>query len=1002
MEAIASIQIDESEIDIKEAYNIKGPPCTTKTCKSKKTNCRNNPLCLINLGEKKWLNGVAQGSDQLLQGIERESNEHPGLTNLGATCYVNSLLQLWFHNLEFRNAVYKWNAYEDPQEKANETLGTSEYSPVSPLGHLQKIFASLQFGRKKIVDTTMFVSSLGLDSSIQQDAQEFSKLFVTMLEENFSQQSNSYVNSFKKKLQGTYEYVTTCLSCKSESCSNTPFSELDLNVGASSRRTFEESLGELLGEEVLEGENQYLCCICCSFQNAVRRIRLVELPPILNFQVIRFVYDRNAGHKKKVHTSFQFPETVDMTDFLESSSDPLTYELRGVLMHQGSSAYSGHYIAHIYDKESKHWYEFDDEVVQKVEGKRLIFGNDDRSESRPKGEKKPKLPKGCYSSTKAYMLSYCRKSEQSVVPEAITNLESLPEWLKSAIARENEELRKSTEDKEDRLDIVQVEIASLYKNLYSLENDDWEIIPVSWLKKWLSQDPLKEVFGGQIDNSGFVCIHDNIYVGAIKEFKCVPRQECEYFFAKYSGGPRLGKELLCRRCVIGRIVKQKMKLNTSEDLKRLNSLLRDVHTDPLTGFWVGKESLRKWRQIFTKKLEEMYQVGLKPNGKLVNEDNHTNGIEDSNGKSHREEVSSEEVEVFFEKELNFNEDILCIHGMLCSDDSKRKLITSECWSILKNYFPEEKEFRGDAEACKQCKEFSSQEENVKETRKAIAEKQKEMLNDLFRGKNRPIPSQFYGDLFVVSDHFLTQWRAFLKDPSTNEQPLCLMNGTLLCAHQGLSYLPEAIDFKSSKAPLQVLRPCEWKILTDYVSVDASIILKCPQLGTHPAVCDECVSARNAEEMDKLLTYQNAKIFVRLLPKEEEDVQEETHLSSKRRKKEETETSEEVQGTADAPCPAERRSQRHRKTRGEKELRVSSTETIKDLKVRIMGKFGVATFDQRLFLGGIELKDTTVTLADLKVTPETVFILKTECLQARLCTRIRQSCSARGICKDQKS
>ena len=61
----------------------------------------------------------------------------------------------------------------------------------------------------RIVDTTMFVSSLGLDSSIQQDAQEFSKLFVTMLEENFSQQSNSYVNSFKKKLQGTYEYVTT-------------------------------------------------------------------------------------------------------------------------------------------------------------------------------------------------------------------------------------------------------------------------------------------------------------------------------------------------------------------------------------------------------------------------------------------------------------------------------------------------------------------------------------------------------------------------------------------------------------------------------------------------------------------------------------------------------------------------------------------------------------------------------------------------------------------------
>lgn len=29
-----------------------------------------------------------------------------GLTNLGATCYVNTFLQMWFLNLELRQALY--------------------------------------------------------------------------------------------------------------------------------------------------------------------------------------------------------------------------------------------------------------------------------------------------------------------------------------------------------------------------------------------------------------------------------------------------------------------------------------------------------------------------------------------------------------------------------------------------------------------------------------------------------------------------------------------------------------------------------------------------------------------------------------------------------------------------------------------------------------------------------------------------------------------------------
>lgn len=39
--------------------------------------------------------------------ISLSQNTFVGLTNLGATCYVNTFLQVWFHNLELRRSLYQ-------------------------------------------------------------------------------------------------------------------------------------------------------------------------------------------------------------------------------------------------------------------------------------------------------------------------------------------------------------------------------------------------------------------------------------------------------------------------------------------------------------------------------------------------------------------------------------------------------------------------------------------------------------------------------------------------------------------------------------------------------------------------------------------------------------------------------------------------------------------------------------------------------------------------------
>lgn len=81
--------------------------------------------------------------------------------NLGATCYANSLLQVWFQNVIFRAGVYSCRP------------ATTGRVDASPLFQLQVIFAALQAGHAKAFNPVELVRTLRLDSGEQQDAQEW-------------------------------------------------------------------------------------------------------------------------------------------------------------------------------------------------------------------------------------------------------------------------------------------------------------------------------------------------------------------------------------------------------------------------------------------------------------------------------------------------------------------------------------------------------------------------------------------------------------------------------------------------------------------------------------------------------------------------------------------------------------------------------------------------------------------------------------------------------------
>jgi ubiquitin carboxyl-terminal hydrolase 47 len=98
---------------------------------------------------------------------------YKGLPNMGATCYINSLLQTLFMTPEFRDGIYQWTYNEKIHPKREDSI----------LFQLQKLFAKLE-RRSADISTHGLIKSFQWQDeqfSDQQDIQEFNRVLFEAL-----------------------------------------------------------------------------------------------------------------------------------------------------------------------------------------------------------------------------------------------------------------------------------------------------------------------------------------------------------------------------------------------------------------------------------------------------------------------------------------------------------------------------------------------------------------------------------------------------------------------------------------------------------------------------------------------------------------------------------------------------------------------------------------------------------------------------------------------------
>ena len=199
----------------------------------------------------------------------------------------------------------------------------------------------------------------------QEDAHEFLRALLSTL----------VMNGHNKQLSclfdGLLESAVTCQTCRRPSLTRDRYMDLSLDIFGDHVTTLEDALDEFTKTEMLTGENKVFCQKCASKRTASKGLRLATAPSILVFHLKRFAFD-DYGNTVRLHKRVKFPLRLEIGDYMSkvNKSTPPAYELVGVLVHQGSTCDSGHYLA--YTKCNGQWFRCNDSEVTKVDLKTVM------------------------------------------------------------------------------------------------------------------------------------------------------------------------------------------------------------------------------------------------------------------------------------------------------------------------------------------------------------------------------------------------------------------------------------------------------------------------------------------------------------------------------------------------------------------------------------------------------------------------------------------------------